>query len=393
MFELFNEKHQKISNDIFEYAKTNFLSVRDKIESEEIIPPAIYRNMANLGWYGIAIPEIHQGMGASHLSRFLAIEQVSRISGAIGGALQSAILGTAMVQYYGSNTQQKKWLPRFATGDDVISICITEPDSGSHILGMNTIAQRDGDDYVLNGLKCWIANSHIATVHGVIARTSEGSNGLSAFLVEKDRVGVRPGRANDNTGLRGFNLGEVIFENCRVPVINRIGVEGMGLEIIQALNFYGRSLRWLDMLDILRVGSLELLEMVVKREHTVPFLYPESPEFQAIPEVFATGYMVGLMEWCCIRSLIPALESGEGSLGTKININHIAATPAGCCVKVEATIKSIDGRQILWDVVVRDELNLIGQGEIGRSIVQWNKFNNKLNEKNYNLALLKKINN
>lgn len=108
MFELFNEKHQKISNDIFEYAKTNFLSVRDKIESEEIIPPAIYRNMANLGWYGIAIPEIHQGMGASHLSRFLAIEQVSRISGAIGGALQSAILGTAMVQYYGSNTQQKK---------------------------------------------------------------------------------------------------------------------------------------------------------------------------------------------------------------------------------------------------------------------------------------------
>lgn len=178
-----------------------------------------------------------------------------------------------------------------------------------------------------------------------------------------------------------------------MPVINRIGVEGMGLEIIQALNFYGRSLRRLDMLDILRVGSLELLEMVVKREHTVPFLYPESPEFQAIPEVFATGYMVGLMEWCCIRSLIPALESGEGSLGTKININHIAATPAGCCVKVEATIKSIVGRQILWDVVVRDELNLIGQGEIGRSIVQWNKFNNKLNEKNYNLALLKKINN
>ena len=242
MFELFNEKHQKISNDIFEYAKTNFLSVRDKIESEEIIPPAIYRNMANLGWYGIAIPEIHQGMGASHLSRFLAIEQVSRISGAIGGALQSAILGTAMVQYYGSNKQQKKWLPRFATGDDVISICITEPDSGSHILGMNTIAQRDGDDYVLNGMKCWIANSHIATVHGVIARTSEGSNGLSAFLVEKDRVGVRPGRANDNTGLRGFNLGEVIFENCRVPVINRIGVEGMGLEIAhKSITCYGKT--------------------------------------------------------------------------------------------------------------------------------------------------------
>ena len=143
------------------------------------------------------------------------------------------------------------------------------------------------------------------------------------------------------------------------------------------------------MLDVLRVGATEVLDFVVPRERTVPFLYPESPEFQEIAEVFATGYMVGLMEWCCIRSLDPALEPGEGSLGTAVNVSHVAPTPPGCRVTVVATVNSIDRRQITWHVVARDELDLIGEGEIRRTVVQWERFNQKLNEKRAALAATK----
>ena len=242
MLEILTEEHRTLREEIRKYAQEYFAATRDQIEEEESIPSVIYQRMAQLGWYGVAIPRSHQGMEAGHLARFLAIEEVSRVSGAIGGALQSAILGTAMVQYYGSQEQQDQWLPRFARGDDVISICITEQGSGSHILGMNACARIEGDEYVLNGTKCWIANSHIATVHGVLARTGDDSTGLSAFLVEADRPGVRPGLANDNTGLRGFNVGEVVFENCRIPLGNRIGAEGMGLEIAhRSITCYGKS--------------------------------------------------------------------------------------------------------------------------------------------------------
>ena len=241
MIEVLEEKHQHLRNEIRKYALKHFSPLRDKIEGEEKIPSNVYQCMTQNGWHGIVIPKAYKGMGADHLARFIVIEEVSRVSGAIGGALQSAILGTAMIQYYGTQSQQKYWLPRFAQGDDIISICVTESGSGSHILGMQTSAQKVGEEYILNGKKCWIANSHIASVHGVIARTGEGSGGLSAFLVEADRPGIRPGSSNDNTGLRGFNIGEVIFENCKVPAANLIGSAGSGIEIAhRSITCYGK---------------------------------------------------------------------------------------------------------------------------------------------------------
>jgi fluoroacetyl-CoA thioesterase len=143
------------------------------------------------------------------------------------------------------------------------------------------------------------------------------------------------------------------------------------------------------MRDILRVGMVETLEFTVPREKTVPFLYPESPEFQAIPEVFATGYMVGLMEWCCIRSLAPALEEGEGSLGTAIDVSHVAPTPPGSRVTVTATVESVDGRAVTWRVVARDDFDLIGEGKIGRSVVDWSRFERRLAVKASALATLR----
>ncbi len=135
------------------------------------------------------------------------------------------------------------------------------------------------------------------------------------------------------------------------------------------------------MRPILNPGHKTIHSFTVPREKTVPFLYPESPEFQAIPEVFATGYMVGLMEWACILSLAPALEEGEGSLGTLIEVSHEAPTLPGQTVTVEATLATVDGRALTWNVIARDELDVIGQGRIGRAVVRWDRFNDRLDKK------------
>lgn len=143
------------------------------------------------------------------------------------------------------------------------------------------------------------------------------------------------------------------------------------------------------MRDILRPGMVETIEFVVSREKTVPFLYPESAEFQAIPEVFASGYMVGLMEWCCVRSLAAALEDGEGSLGTAFDVSHVAATPPGSTVRVCATIEAVEGRKVTWRVVARDDLDIIGEGRIGRTVVRWKTFERRLAEKAAAIAALR----
>lgn len=135
------------------------------------------------------------------------------------------------------------------------------------------------------------------------------------------------------------------------------------------------------MRNIIHVGMQHELKFDVSREKTVPFLYPEAQGFQDIPEVFATGFMIGLMEWCCIEALEPALEEGEGSLGTYVQSTHTAATPVGGVVTVHATVSGIERRTVTWDVLAWDNLDSIGSGKISRTVVSWDHFNAKLRSK------------
>lgn len=128
-------------------------------------------------------------------------------------------------------------------------------------------------------------------------------------------------------------------------------------------------------------GDTHQLEFVVSRDKTVPNLYPESDEFRRMPEVLATGYLVGLLEWACIEALRPHLEEGEGSVGTAINVNHVAATPPGMKVTVTATCWSATGRSSEWRVEAHDERDLISEGTHSRAVVTWDRFQKKLDEK------------
>ena len=131
----------------------------------------------------------------------------------------------------------------------------------------------------------------------------------------------------------------------------------------------------------LKPGLKHALSFKVPRNKTVPYLYPEIANFKAMPEVFATGFMVGLFEWVCIELLAEHLDPGEGSLGTHVDFSHDAATPAGMTITVEAECVGVEGPKIRFRVSGHDGIDKIGGGEHERFIVKWDKFNARVAEK------------
>jgi fluoroacetyl-CoA thioesterase len=135
------------------------------------------------------------------------------------------------------------------------------------------------------------------------------------------------------------------------------------------------------MKDTLQAGATARLEFKVPANKTVPHLYPEAHEFQVMPTVFATGFMVGLMEWACLKVLEPHLDPGEGSLGIHIDVSHTAATVPGQVVTVDAECTGIQGRRVSFKVVAHDGFEKIGEGRHERMIVPWERFVARVNEK------------
>jgi fluoroacetyl-CoA thioesterase len=119
----------------------------------------------------------------------------------------------------------------------------------------------------------------------------------------------------------------------------------------------------------------------VPANKTVPHLYPEVAEFQVMPAVFATGFMVGLMEWTCMQLMAPHLDAGEGSLGVHINVSHAAATPPGLSVTVDAECIGVEGRRISFNVKAHDGIDSIGEGRHQRFVIEWDKFSERLRAK------------
>lgn len=138
------------------------------------------------------------------------------------------------------------------------------------------------------------------------------------------------------------------------------------------------------MKDTLTAGLEHSFSFTVSREKTVPFVYPESDLFREMPEVFATAFMVGFMEWACMEALRPYLEEGERTLGTMINVTHQAATPPGMTVTAHVKCLEVDGKRTLWQIEARDEVELIGKGTHERFTVNHGKFSSRVAAKQKN---------
>ncbi|MEU8351983.1 acyl-CoA dehydrogenase family protein [Streptomyces sp. NPDC048845] len=237
-----DRRHHELRRRVREFAEKEVRPRIPGMEASRTVSHEISRLIARQGWIGATIDPGYGGMGAGHLAKTIIIEELARVSGAMGAMVQASQLGVAKIVHFGDDAQRKTWLPRIAAGECLPTIAVTEPQSGGHVLGMEGTAVRDGDHYVLNGRKVFVGNSHVGDLHGVVVRTGPGSKGLTAFLVESDAPGFSLGEQQPAMGLHGFSFGELIFDNCRVPAANRLGEEGDGLSVAYSSSvLYGRS--------------------------------------------------------------------------------------------------------------------------------------------------------
>jgi len=135
------------------------------------------------------------------------------------------------------------------------------------------------------------------------------------------------------------------------------------------------------MKETLKAGIKASFSYRVPADKTVPYIYPDAPEMQSMPEVFATGFMIALMEWTCLKALAPHLDEGEGSVGIHVDVSHDAATPIGHTVTVDVEATEVEGRKVWFSVRAHDGVDQIGEGYHQRAIVKWDSFEKKIAEK------------
>ncbi|QRF24467.1 acyl-CoA dehydrogenase [Alicyclobacillus sp. TC] len=239
----FTSEQQEIRKMVRDFAREVILPKAAEIDEKDEFPREIIRQMGNLGMMGLPIPEEWGGVGADFVSYILAIEEISYACAAIGVILAvHTSVGTFPILYFGTEEQKQKYIPKLAQGEWIGAFALTEPGAGSDASSIRTRAVRDGDSYVLNGSKMFITNGGEADVYCVFAvtRPEKGSRGITAFLVEKDTPGFRIGRKERKMGLHGSSTVELLFEDARVPVANRLGEEGAGFSIAMRLLDTGR---------------------------------------------------------------------------------------------------------------------------------------------------------
>lgn len=182
---------------------------------------------------GLSVPEEYGGSGADMLTYCLVVEEVARACASTSLIIAAQELGLMPILLGGSEEQKRKYLPKIAKGEYICAFGLTEPNAGSDAGGIRTRAKREGDEYVLNGNKCFITNGGIADVYVIFAKTDSdgGLKGISAFIVEKDTPGFSVGKQEDKMGIKGSATAELILEDVRVPAANLLKREGAGFGI------------------------------------------------------------------------------------------------------------------------------------------------------------------
>jgi acyl-CoA dehydrogenase len=198
-----------------------------RLEAQETLPEDLTARLREMGLFGISIPTRHGGLGLSMEQQVRVMLEVTRASCVYRSRFSTTIgLGSQPILYNGSEAQRAEWLPRMASGEVTAAFCLTEPEAGSDAGGVRTTARRDGNSYVLDGVKRYITNAPQADVFIVMARTdlaSKDASGISAFIVPAATPGVRCGPADRKMGQDGSATSEVFFDGARVPAENLIG--------------------------------------------------------------------------------------------------------------------------------------------------------------------------
>ena len=209
----------------------------DEIDRSNTFPRDLWPELGNLGVHGITVEEESGGAGLGYLEHCVAMEEVSRASGAVGlsyGAHSNLCVN--QIRRNGTDAQKRKYLPKLIFGEHVGALAMSEVGAGSDVVAMKTRAERKGDRYVLNGTKMWITNGPHADTLVVYAKTdpNAGARGITAFLIEKGFKGFSTAQKLDKLGMRGSDTCELVFDDCEVPAENILGTVGEGVNVLMS---------------------------------------------------------------------------------------------------------------------------------------------------------------
>lgn len=228
-----SENQQMIIDMVRDFAEKHIRPNVMEWDESQIFPIEVFKKLGELGLMGVLVPEEYGGAGLGYFEYISVISEIAKVCGSIGLSVAAHnSLCTGHILAFGNEEQKKRWLPKLASAEWLGAWGLTEANTGSDALGMNTTAVLDGDYYVVNGSKNWITHGKSGDIAVVMVRTGEkgDSKGISALVIEKGTAGFSHGKKENKLGMRASETTELIFDNCLVPKENLLGKEGEGFK-------------------------------------------------------------------------------------------------------------------------------------------------------------------
>ena len=229
-----SEKNRAVRRSVRTFCKRELMPIAKDIDQEARFPWEVVEKMGKLGYFGVQVPKKLGGAGMDAMSFMIVIEEISRACAGLGLCLSVHYgVGVYPLMAFGSEEQKKKWVPPLAKGEKIGAFCLTEPNVGTDAAGIEATAIRDGEHYLINANKVFVTNGGVADICLIFARTNieAGRKGISVVVVERGTPGFVVGDLEDLCGMRANPVSSIRLYDCRVPVKNLLGKEGMGLQI------------------------------------------------------------------------------------------------------------------------------------------------------------------
>ena len=236
------ETHSQVRDMVRGFADEAIRPVAEELDRDERFPAELYAQMAELGLFGIAVPEAMGGPGLDTLAYAIVMEELSRGYASVADQCGLVELISTLLVRHATARQRERWLADVMAARIRVAYCITEPEAGTDVSGIRTHAVRDGDDWILNGGKIWIHNAPVADLGFVLARTDKaaGHRGMSIFVVDLHADGVERGPREHKMGQRASQVGALDFDDVRLPAHALLGEEGRGFHMMMSVLDKGR---------------------------------------------------------------------------------------------------------------------------------------------------------
>ena len=349
------ESLEQLTSSVRRFVRERLVPLEDEIAEKDQIPESIIKGMAELGLFGLSVPEKYGGLGLLAYEEMKVVFELAQTSPAFRSVIGTNVgIGSQGLVIDGTEEQKERYLPGIASGEIITSFALTEPDAGSDAGALKTTAVRDGDEYVLNGTKRFITNAPEAKLFTVFARTdpkAPGAKGVSAFLIEAGTPGITLGKLDKKMGQQGAHCCDVVFDDCRVPVDALLGgprMENRGFKTAMRTMDRGRL-----NISAVCVGVAERLihDSVAYATERKQFGEPIA-QFEMIQDMLARSRTEAYAARCMVEETARRRDAGEN-----------VTTEASCC-KLFAT--EMVGRVADWAVQIYGGAGYITEYRIER---------------------------